>query len=269
MGRNKIDRTGEEGFNNFGSKMIIVNSYMKFNDKYKRNYKYIDVYFPQYNWTFNGAEYNSFKRGTIKCPYERTVCGIGYLGEGEYKTRENGKNTRVYDTWHHMLRRCYDPKYQEKYQTYIVCEVDEYFHNFQNFAKWYEKNYYTVEGETMCLDKDILVKHNKIYSPDTCIFVPQTINKLFIKRQNDRGKSVIGTSPHKCGKYQSNCSLLNPETGKSNGKYLGIYDTELEAFEVYKYYKEKNIKEVADYYKDRIPQRLYQGLYEYKVEIDD
>ena len=63
--------------------------------------------------------------------------------------------------------------------------------------------------------------------------------------------------------------MINPKTGKSKGKYLGIYDTELEAFKVYKYYKEENIKEVADYYKNLIPQKLYQVLYNYEVEIDD
>lgn len=32
---------------------------------------------------------------------------------------------------------------------------------------------------------------------------------------------------------------------------------------------EKNIKEVANYYKNKIPNKLYQSLYNYIVEIDD
>ena len=120
----------------------------------------------------------------------------------------------------------------------------------------------------MCLDKDILVKHNKIYSTETCIFVPNTINLLFVKNDNKRGKSLIGTTPFK-GKYVAQCNLLNPETGKSKKEYLGLYDTQEKAFEVYKYYKEKNIKQVADYYKEQIPDKLYQSLYNYIVEIDD
>ena len=121
----------------------------------------------------------------------------------------------------------------------------------------------------MHLDKDILVKHNKIYSPETCIFVPQTINSLFAKNNKNRGESVIGSSLTKNDKYQVNCWLINPKTGKTESKYLGTYDTELEAFEVYKYYKEKNIKQVADYYKDEIPERLYNAMYNYEVEMDD
>ena len=256
---NKIDRTGEIGINNFGSKMIIT-KYRKYSD--------IDVYFPEYNWTFKGATYQSFKKGNIKCPYEKRYYGVGYLGEGEYKVKENGKPTRIYDTWKSMLRRCYDKKYHEKYPTYKDCTVSEEWHNFQNFAKWYDNNYYEIKGEIMALDKDILFKHDKIYSPDTCIFVPERINLLFVKSDKSRGKSVIGTTP-KNGKYQVRCQLINPETGKSKNEYLGYYETQEKAFEVYKYYKEKNIKQVADYYKDRIPQKLYDAMYNYEVEIND
>lgn len=254
-----IDKTGERGINNFGSEIVIVEY---------RNVHDIDVYFPQYDWTAKNKDYSVLKKGNIKCPYERTIYGVGYIGEGDYKVSKNRKHTRVYDTWHSMLERCYNEKYHEKYPTYKDCSANEEWHNFQNFGEWYEENYYEVEGQRMNLDKDILVKHNKIYSPDTCIFVPQTINKLFIKCDNTRGDSVIGTSP-KNGKYQAYCRMINPETGKSRLEYLGLYDTQEKGFEVYKYYKEKNIKEVADYFKGQIPDKLYDALYDYEVEIDD
>ena len=259
MGRNTIDKTGEKNYNTFGSEMIIV-EYRTNND--------IDVYFPEYNWTFKGAQYQNFKKGKIKCPYEKSVYGVGYIGEGDYKTWENGKKTNCYQTWTHMLERCYSNKYHEKYPNYKDCECYKEWHNFQNFAEWYYENYYEIEGERMCLDKDILTKHNKIYSPDTCIFVPHNINMLFVKRQNDRGESVIGTTPFK-GKYMVQCGIINPGTGKSKQEYLGLYETQEKGFEVYKYYKERNIKEVADYYKEQIPQILYNALYDYEVEIYD
>lgn len=255
----KINRIGERNYNTLGSEMVIVD--------YRMN-RDVDVYFPQYNWTFKGVAYQSFKKGQIKCPYEKTVCGIGYLGEGKYKVSENSKKTRIYQTWIDMLKRCYSEREHKRRPTYIGCKVDEKWHNFQNFAKWYEENYYEVEGETMELDKDILFKHNKIYSPETCIFVPKTINSLFVKRQNYRGESVIGTK-FKNGKYMVRCCLINPKTGKSKKEHLGYYETEEKGFEVYKYYKEKNIKEVADYYKDVIPQKLHNAMYEYEVEITD
>ena len=259
MGKSKIDRTGEVGHNTFGSKMVIVGY---------RGALDIDVYFPEYDWTFKGVTYQHFKNGLIKCPYEKRTFGVGYLGEGEYKTKENGKHTRVYHTWENMLQRCYSEKFHKKYPTYIDCEVCEKWLNFQKYGKWFSDNYYEIDNETMCLDKDILVKHNKIYSPETCVFVPQTINKLFVKSNKSRGDSVIGTSLYH-GKYEVKCWLFNPETGKSKQEHLGRYETQEKAFEVYKYCKEKNIKQIADYYKEQIPINLYNALYRYEVEITD
>lgn len=254
-----IDRTGETILNNFGSQMVIV-EYRKYQD--------IDVYFPEYNWTFKNATYITFKKGNIKCPYERRYYGMGYLGEGKYKASKNGKDTKCYKTWSHMLERCYSEKYHKKEPTYKNCAVDNNWLNFQNFAKWYYENFYQIEGERMCLDKDILVKHNKIYSPETCIYVPHTINVLFTKSNKTRGESVIGTTTAN-ERYYAQCNMINPETGKSKKEYLGYYDTEFEAFQVYKYHKEKNIKMVADYFKKQIPNELYDGLYRYEVEITD
>ena len=257
----KIDRVGEKGVNNFGSEMVIV-EYRKYSD--------VDIYFPEYDWTAKNVQCNKFKNGNIKCPYEKRLFNRGYLGEGNYKVKENGKFTNCYNTWSHMLQRCYYEKFHEKYPTYKDCKADENWLNFQNFGEWFDNNYYEVDNEKMCLDKDILVKHNKIYSPDTCVFVPETINNLFVKNDRKRGKSAIGTCYHKrMKKYQVNCWLINPQTGKSKNEYLGYYDTEIEAFQVYKYYKEKNIKEVADYYKKQIPHRLYDGMCNYEVEITD
>lgn len=259
MSRKTTDRTGEKRLNNFGSEMVIVDY---------RGCMDVDVYFPEYDWVYKSVTYQKFKDGGVKCPYERSVYGVGYFGNGEYKAWENGKNTRIYNTWYDMLKRCYDKEYHKKQPTYKDCKVCDEWCNFQNFGDWYNENYYEIEGEKMHLDKDILVKHNKIYSPETCVIVPQAINKLFTKRQNDRGDSAIGTSPVD-GKYMVRCHMINPKTGKSKRKYLGIYDTQEKAFKIYKYYKEKNIKMVADYFREQIPDKLYDALYNYEVEIDD
>ena len=193
----KIDRTGEEKLNSFGSKMII---------RGYRNNRDIDVYFPEYNWTFKHAEYKTFKNGNIKCPYESRLYGKGYLGEGKYNAKENGKNTDEYKIYHDMLRRCYYPKYQEKRPTYKGCKVEDYLLNFQHMGEWIDKNYYEIPGEKMCLDKDILCKGNKVYSRDTCIFVPERINNLFVKNDKSRGKNPIGVDQLPSGNYRVNCS---------------------------------------------------------------
>lgn len=80
-----------------------------------------------------------------------------------------------------MLNRCCSGKLHKRESTYINCKVCDEWLNFQNFSEWFKNNYYEVEGQRMELDKDILNKGNKIYSPNTCIFVPHNINNLFTK----------------------------------------------------------------------------------------
>ena len=253
------DRIGEEGYNSFGSKMII---------KEYRSCMDINVYFPEYNWTAKHVQYNNFKKGKIKCPYESRYFGIGYLGEGKYKVSENGKLTDEFKIWYHMLQRCYNPKYQEDRPTYKGCTVEDYLLNFQHMGEWINKIYYEVPGEKMHLDKDILCKGNKVYSRDTCVFVPQRINSLFVKCDKARGKNPIGVTPNSSGNYVVRC---NDGYGKEIP--LGTYSTKEQAFNVYKEYKEKVIKEIIDSYEGKIPEphysRLREAMYNYEVEIDD
>lgn len=257
----RINRIGEENVNTFGSKMII---------KEYKSCMDMDVYFPEYNWTAKNVQYSHFKRGNVSCPYERRVYGIGYLGEGKYKVNENGEHTKCYKTWYSMIRRCYDSKFHEKEQTYIGCTVCEEWHNYINFGDWFTNNYYEIEGQRMHLDKDILNKGNKIYSPDTCVFVPNNINVLFVKNDKVRGDYPIGVSYHKTGgKFMAKCRIYDFKENKSKQKNLGLYDTIEKAFEAYKQFKENHIKKVADYYKEQIPIKLYKAMYDYKVGIDD
>lgn len=250
-----MNRTGEINYNNFGSKMII-SAY--------RNTRDIDVYFPEYDWTFKYSRYKNFKNSSIICPYERRFKGVGYLGEGKYKFRENNKETRCYHEWMKMLERGYGKLWKERHPTYKDCYVCEEWHNFQNFAEWYYNNYYSVNEERMEIDKDILYKNNKIYSPQTCIIVPQRINILFVKSDKIRGNYPIGVHKHKNGNYVTQCDFNN-----SRKRYLGCYSTIEEAFNVYKMEKERYIKQVADEYKSYIPEKLYDAMYKYEVEISD
>lgn len=253
MARPTVDRIGETKKNNFGSIIEIV-GYRRIDD--------IDIYFPEYDWTLYNTYYQSFRLGVVKCPYEPRHYGKGYLGEGIYNA-DNHK--RCYNTWVHMLSRCYSDLYQINRPTYKGCTVCDEWLNYQVFAKWYYDNYYEIDNEIMNLDKDILYKGNKIYSPETCVFAPQSINSLFINSFSARGNLPVGVKLDKRSRrYQARC---NDGSGKRIG--LGTYDTPKEAFNAYKIYKEKLIKQIADNYSDIIPTKLYNAMYNYKVEIND
>lgn len=202
---------------------------------------------------------DKLRKGNIKNPYHITAFGVGFFGVGNYKSSCNKKTTKNYLTWKTMMQRCYDKKYQEKQPSYIDCNILKEWHNFQNFAKWFEDNY----TEDFCLDKDILIKGNKIYSSETCCFVPQEINALFTKCDSVRGDYPIGVRLRKSSRYQARLS--------KNGRRvnLGTFDTPEEAFQAYKTAKELYIKEVADKWKDQITEQTYKAMYNYVVEITD
>lgn len=129
--------------------------------------------------------YSNFKRGCIKNPYDISVYGIGYIGEGKYMAKKNGKCTPEYHMWISMLQRCYSEKWKDKFPAYYgLCTVCDEWLNYQTFAGWYDKNYYPVP-KRLHLDKDIILEGNKVYSPETCILVPQRINMLFISKRKD------------------------------------------------------------------------------------
>lgn len=255
MNRNrKNERIGEIKLNNQGLKMKII--------KYE-NCENIDVQFEN-GYISKNNTYVNFKRGNIKNILIPNIYNVGFIGEGKYKALIKGKITKEYICWSNMLRRCYNEKTQEKYPAYIGCTVCKEWHNFQNFAEWFNNNYYEIEKENdIYLDKDILIKGNKIYSPDTCIFVPRIINNLFTKNNIRRGEYPIGVY-FKNKNFVAQCSV-----GNGIQKFLGNYNTPEDAFNAYKKFKENLIKQIADDYKDRIPKKLYDALYNYKVEIND
>ena len=254
-----ISRVGEIKYNKFGSKMEII----RYNTR-----KDIDVYFEEYDWIGRNLNYSNFTSGRIACPYEPRYFGKGFVGEGKYKITENNKATKYYIHWKGILERCYDEKRINKYPRYKGCSMKEEWLNFQIFSKWLDDNYYSIEGQRMCIDKDILIKGNKIYSPETCLVVPNNINVLFTKSDKTRGNCLIGVDFHKSsGKYRARCSV-ETDSGYKNIT-LGFYETEIEAFNVYKEFKENHIKEVAEKYKNQIPYKLYEALYNYEVEITD
>lgn len=188
------------------------------------------------------------------------IHGVGIVGEGKYSAGAGTKNihTKQYTTWYSMLRRCYDEKEHKINPCYKECKVCDEWLNLQVFGEWFDKNY--IEGYQ--LDKDLLVKGNKIYSPETCCFIPQEINLLLVNRKRSRGKYPIGVSKDKT-KMSAHIVI------KAKQYYLGNYNTAEEAFNAYKKAKELNIISIAEEYKDRISSEVYNTLLNYTININD
>ena len=203
---------------------------------------------------------NNAKSG-IRNPYNRAVAGIGYLGEGKYST---SKDRQVFNLWSNMFKRCYDELSLLKQPTYRGCEIEERWHNFQNFAEWCYTQKEYVENKDWCLDKDVLVKGNKLYSEDTCAFVPRDINNMFTLRIRKRGDCPLGVH------WDNTKERYVAQVNKGHKRaFLGYFTEPLAAFEVYKRAKEECIKEVAELWKSKIDPRVYKALINWTIEVTD
>jgi hypothetical protein len=239
-----IDRIGETYITNEGYKVVIIENFgrdiwvIQFNDKN--------------NTILENIRYIELNNGQIKNPNHLSVHGIGYIGQGIYKSSFDNTITKSYSIWQGIITRCYSEKFQEKYPTYIGCSVGDHWHNFQNFAAWFEENYNPEVMQGWHLDKDILVRDNKVYSSETCCFVPREINNIFKNKHTGRlpkGVTQVGD------KFQVMC----------HGEYKGLFNIEDEAFQTYKTTKEPWIKKIADEWKPLIKSEVYRAMYNYEV----
>lgn len=252
MGNKKDIYLGSTYSNKYGETVEII--------EYNNNK---DVYIKYGNGYVCHTQINNLKQGRFSSPYAKKYCGVGFIGEGDYSPTVNGVKTNAYKAWCQMLERCYGNKSTENNVGYKSTVIEEW-HCFQNFAKWYEENYYEVKGERMCLDKDILVKNNTLYSPLTSCIVPNSINTLLIKSDKARGQFPIGVSFKKGEGYYARC---NNEFGHTI--LIGIFDTPKDAFKAYKKFKENTIYLRVKKLAHVLPTNVVDALLSYEVEIDD
>lgn len=173
----------------------------------------------------------------------RKVFGVGiYDLSRPVFTKLNGKRVMCpyYNRWKNMLRRCYCPKYQLRFPTYVGCSVTEEWLLFSNFERWMKAQ----DWEGKELDKDLLKVGNKLYSPDFCVFVPPELNAFTTDSRADRGEYPLGVYLHReSGRFKAQCS--NPSIGRQ--EYLGYFDNPEDAHKAWR----KRKHELALMYADQ------------------
>ena len=209
------------------------------------------------------ATLGNIKIGKVKDLYSPSVYGVGIVGT-KYPVSEGGTLTKEYKLWRHMLERCYSDIYQKKKPTYEGCKVSDKFKYYEYFYEWCNEQA-GFDIKDWQLDKDLLIKGNKVYSENTCVFIPHEINTVLTKRTASRGEHLIGVYWHNTNK------VFVAQVGKRKGnqEYLGSFKTEIEAFNAYKQAKEAHLKELAAKWKSQIDERAYLALINYEVHIDD
>lgn len=186
------------------------------------------------------------------------IYGIGYNSKREHKARHEKKSTIAYATWFSMINRCYNPKYHAKYPTYIDCSTAAEWLDFQNFADWFEIHEYS--DKNYALDKDLLIRGNRVYSPESACFIPYELNALLNDKAKSRGFLPQGVDMNNItGRYRASLSI------NSKKKHLGYFDCPNEAHQAYKKAKEAYVKEKALEWKDRIADDVFKALMNWQL----
>ena len=175
------------------------------------------------------------KAGSRSFAQRKMIHGVG-VNDAYYLTTNNGQRCPIYQIWKDMLQRCYSLKFQDRCKSYTGCSTVKEWHAFSAFMDWVD----TQNWKGMQLDKDLLAQGNKVYGPNTCLFVTKTINLLLTNNLAGRGLIPIGAYLHKpSGKYYSRC--------KVNGRTvcIGTFDTPEAASFAYTEFKGEHIRKVA------------------------
>jgi len=170
----------------------------------------------------------------------KLVCGVGYQTKGQYSKKNAPK---IYTVWSAMLYRCYGKNARIMYPTWSGFTVCDEWLCFQNFALWFVDNY--VEG--FHLDKDWKVLGSKVYSPETCCFIPAEINTCKGDLSKSKGYTIVN------GRY-----AVMGMSDKAH--HLGTYKTEEEARQVFVNFKRDVIRQKAEKWKSQIPKEVYNNL---------
>ena len=190
----------------------------------------------------------------------RKVFGVG-TNDATYAIERSGPDGKrlpcpYYVAWKDMLKRAYSPAYRARQPTYIGVTVCEEWHSFMAFRAWME----TQEWEGKQLDKDIIAPGNKVYSPDTCVFVPQALNSLLTDHAAARGKWPIGV----CWNKQTR-NFRAQITIAGRKKYLGLFTCPHEAHMAWRKAKVRIVRGAA---REQDDPRVYAGLMRHAARIE-
>jgi hypothetical protein len=183
-------------------------------------------------------EFKAIKACNHSLATRRLLFGIGLNDawyQVIYRTQAGNVTCTFYKTWSAMLKRCYHKTTILQQPTYDGCSVCIEWHTFSNFKAWME----TQDWEGKELDKDLLVKDNKVYSPETCVFISSSLNRLCFPKSTNNSNRLAGITLVD-GKYVARCNI----NGSSN--YLGYFKSELEAHKAFLTAKKAYILTIAE-----------------------
>ena len=185
------------------------------------------------------------------------IHGVG-VNDWHESTAEGSEARPFYNKWRDMLDRCYSGSHAA-YEGVTVCEE---WHLFSNFKRWMDSQPW--KGKE--LDKDILFKGNRVYSPSTCVFVPRIINLQFRKTRNSSKQNELPAGVYlypydgKVVKYKVN----------GIGEHLGYVRDPMEGHKIWQRNKIERLKGLLGISGDsRVDDRIVSVIEEIKTDLEN
>lgn len=208
------------------------------------DYHNIEVEFVgfQYKMWVDGSTLSS---GGVRYPFHKTLFGVGYLGEVDSNSPHYSK---IAARWRHLIRRLFSPSDGHKH--YADCSICDEWLNFSNFYTWTMQQ---TQGniDELDLDKDILSNYTKVYSPETCTFIPIGLNRSLYSIDKTEG----GWYDEYGKRWRT--AITCEETGK---QIYTTYSSKKEAENGYAITKADRYLKLAETYKDKIKVHVYEAL---------
>ena len=241
---------------------LVAEHFLENPKKYKRIW-HIDrdrnnCFYRNLVWV-NDEEYIDLERGILR---------VEELGrQQEYVPYITLKSNTAYSIWNGIYNRCY--KGDEAYEGSFMCDL--WLNDKDSFAEWWSAEYYECDGESMAVDKDLLLPGNKEYAPDRSCIIPQTLNTMLSnckKHRLPKWKSAKMNLPLGV-RYDSSMKMYYSEIkpyGHDEVIKLSYWETPEQAFEEYKRHKQADILIMADKYKNKVPKKVYDALLRFEVK---
>lgn len=151
---------------------------------------------------------------------------------------------------HGMFDRVKNPR-SECYEDVTICEE---WKDFETFYEWLKDNWVDCD-ERVDLDKDLLGKNNKIYSPQTCCLIPHSLN-VSIRIPNKQEARGIANWDEKRQAYKIRIDVGKYHINTQRRKYK-------DAMDLYFVKKDEFVKALAEDYRDIILPSVYEQFMQY------
>lgn len=146
------------------------------------------------------------------------ICGVGVNDLTGYS------KTPFYKKWSAMLHRVYGSVYGNNDNSpYKNCSTCDSWLVFSSFKLWMESKDWVGNH----LDKDILSVGDKIYSPETCCFIPSNVNQFLISPHNTTNNLPSGVWVRN---YKNSYAYRATVTINNKTKNLGLFHDPIDAY---------------------------------------